>query len=786
MNRAGVARQWRLGVVGVFLAVLVGCGGGGGGGEATGAAAQPAKLETVTGDVQGQLAAAQVSVYKVSADGVRTPLGTTTTDAKGHFVSAVKPADGDVLLVEVTGGQYLDTYQGARVSMPMALRATVVWHIDTRVAVTVYAEAVVRGIEARVAAGQVTAARVKSSASGAWTAATLAQLSAEVVNNTLLEDVTNASLVDLSQPVASSTSNASYALSASAGSFDHFVARVAPGRMAVGMDLLYKLLLVDNDDDELRPPYYAAIDAYVQTTSLDAEMRNAVRAYALLYQSAADEAQLAEAVPRGQSSGQATISTDARPWTMLGQPSMASKTLSEAKFNQRGALVVYDLFTSPLTYRGTHTASVADVLGDADVAVGRWHGGTMARVATAPNGDAGGPQAEVVTLRGEAYALVKAPSSLPGCGQTRMPLWGTTASVAVSNDVVVGAQPEVSSQGYAVAMVGGQAHVGMAVSVRTLSGASLQFTTSGGAASAWRSAIVADAEGFFEAELAPVGVAGALADLRLAVKGRITGEGGTKLVMWQRLSSGWLRVVTAKGSELDSSYCTVSGVAGTAVLTPIPRAGDFVLEGFKTGYAASSDMPHAATFGSRGQLLSYDVMGGLVLGADANVYDLYGDDQVSIGRVAGNLLVNGAPQLEHSTYLIGTLSSVWPNGRTGPATYSLQHATQAVFRPGGTGAPLGRTATITSAVLTISYDEVPWYGRVRLQLSGTFEGQPFTYAQAVDSNQQVILGTLYQGGALSLPGGKGFVVGAQAQRVGLHQFIEVEGGQLEVSLILTR
>ena len=94
---------------------LNGCGGGGGGGAPT----APATVSLSGSAVKGPVFGGQVCAYTLAIP--RQQIACTTTDSDSHYKLALPAGAGDVLL-EVTGGTYIDEATGSKVSLDDPLR----------------------------------------------------------------------------------------------------------------------------------------------------------------------------------------------------------------------------------------------------------------------------------------------------------------------------------------------------------------------------------------------------------------------------------------------------------------------------------------------------------------------------------------------------------------------------------------------------------------------------------------------------------------------------------------
>jgi hypothetical protein len=93
---------------------MVACGGGGGGGNTS-----PASVNLSGQAIKGPVIGGQVCAYTLSSP--RQQIACATTDAQAGYKLALPPDTGEVLL-EVTGGSYIDEATGQKVALTSPLR----------------------------------------------------------------------------------------------------------------------------------------------------------------------------------------------------------------------------------------------------------------------------------------------------------------------------------------------------------------------------------------------------------------------------------------------------------------------------------------------------------------------------------------------------------------------------------------------------------------------------------------------------------------------------------------
>ncbi len=100
-------------VISLMLVLLAGCGGGGGSSDSV-----ISDTGTISGTaVKGPVANAAITAFSINADGTKDkPIGTGHTDEQGHFSVSVNDHSGPVLM-EMTGGHYIDEATGTDMNM---------------------------------------------------------------------------------------------------------------------------------------------------------------------------------------------------------------------------------------------------------------------------------------------------------------------------------------------------------------------------------------------------------------------------------------------------------------------------------------------------------------------------------------------------------------------------------------------------------------------------------------------------------------------------------------------
>jgi fibronectin type 3 domain-containing protein len=120
----------KLALVGMLCMILFGgCGAGGGGGTTPTPTPTPASVTTVSGSVvDGFVVGATVQAYLINANGTKgAPVGSaTTTDASGNYTLSLGTLTTGPLLIETSGGSYVDWATGTAVNLTAADRMSAV------------------------------------------------------------------------------------------------------------------------------------------------------------------------------------------------------------------------------------------------------------------------------------------------------------------------------------------------------------------------------------------------------------------------------------------------------------------------------------------------------------------------------------------------------------------------------------------------------------------------------------------------------------------------------------
>lgn len=741
MKRADRPLRHRLSTAGSWSAmllplVLAACGGGGGGGGAAPAPvgaqpSTPAPTPTptpagpaITGYVvEGPVAGAAVKLYQLDASGNRTLLGSAQTDANGAFsIPNTAPANAAILL-EASGGSYVDEMTRQTVALGVALRAVSVSSgAAARIVVTPYSEAEVRVLEHQ--------------AKPDWSAAAISATH-KLALDELGDDFLNFTPVNLqAAPSSTGTNENDLEMSLFTSGFGAYAKRLdanAATSMNSALEGMRRMLGGEEHDDAVLPAFIGGVVDFIGVSAFsDADKATLKTALLLADPSAvtpialtADQA--SRFMPSGVSSGGATAPMPDDAFRLLGS------TAGGTMFNYRGALIAYPLGDGSGRWRVPYTASVGEVFGDGDIGIGRWNGGTTVN-ATRSGDDLTPVTAAQTMLYGNwHYALARPVSNVPACGLRRLQLAGATRPTLASESVGAGVAATGLTADSSISFeYGDKILAGFDIGVIAPDGSVTRFTSAGGLAQPWASLIRIDPQAAlgFSGSLQS-GSSTALGANGLRMNGLVGGSGAAKLAL--KLSVGPSQDPTelaaafvAPAGGLDTSACANAGANPGAAIDPAPVNGnDFLFAGVPdtTTYMGA---PIDVTFRARGEVSGAT---GFQVGAATPVYELAGTADVSIGRIDGDFTLRGTAYHRSMPYAVARGGAALPS--SGTRHYVLAASTLVVNDAFASNAGLPQ-GVVQSASLDINFGENPigtgnpWYGTATLRLSGSIGGIPFS------------------------------------------------------------
>src|SRR4051812_22189752 len=433
------------------MAILAACGGGGGGDGGTPSA--PAQAGITGYVVKGPVGSATVNLYSITADGTRTQLATTTSDATGFYRFQVTPAAGMVILVEASGGNYNDEISATRIPLLGPLRAaTVAPGAPLQVSLSPFSEAAVREID--------------SSSPKDWSAARVTGINTTFAGDTNFLQLKPVELSDDS--VLESASADDVASAIFVGGFSGLLHRLGPSTPALfdqGLDAM-RTMLADSYDDRYSPQWLRGTVDFINVTGLSASSKTTLKGLLVLQTGFASEAEITAALPTGVATGSASAAMPDDAFELVPDIGIVRESPVGSIFNKRGALMAYQLASSTNTYRYLYSGSVGELYGDGEMGIGRWHGGV---VFDATDGRAldtlVNPQI-LSASNGRVYALGRPATGLPSCGIRVAPLVASTSPIQTAGTglkPVVGLAPDSR---LAVQYFGATANIGFDIGLQ--------------------------------------------------------------------------------------------------------------------------------------------------------------------------------------------------------------------------------------------------------------------------------------------------------------------------------
>ncbi len=222
--------------------------------------------------------------------------------------------------------------------------------------------------------------------------------------------------------------------------------------------------------------------------------------------------------------------------------------------------------------------------------------------------------------------------------------------------------------------------------------------------------------------------------------------------------------------------------AGALMLDTVPGSGTFTVLG-PTWLAGTN---HDLAIGVRGQLSS-DTTSAVAVLPSTPTHDLAGGADLVIGRIDGKVKVGeAAASARQFNYVLAKPSTSLPS--QGTVTYNLGLATLADVRVTGNALPAGARVTITEATLAANFTPnaaLP----LTLTLKGSLGNRTYTYT--LTDNKTAPTARIDRAAA-SFTANNGSArfeavfTGSNADQVGVHYTITIDGGSLDGSLILKR
>jgi hypothetical protein len=403
----------------VVLALVLGaCGGGS---QSSGGGGLQGQV------IKGLVSGAQVSVYSISADGQKSLISSAVSGSAGEFslLEGVTFSTGRVYLLEAVGGSYVNEINGATEVLNSPLRAIFVAdQARTRVSISVISEMVALAIERLPQAER-------------WAPASVTNAEAHV---RALFDISSSigiryiDLAKLSAENANDLTEDEFTFSFQLGMFAGYLEE-AKRRNSAGLDSAVRAFFESMSGYSgvaQQDVHAAGLVRYIESLPFaDSTFKAAVySAYGLPLNS------LSSAFEGAEASGNAQEPVPNFKLRYLSPPYIASSATNDTVFDARGALVAYrqGADDSGLGFAHVGYASVADVYGTSETAIGRWNRGYSyilgARLNETRSGFEFPSQARLEELGRDVVYAAGAPAELlPTCGESTLSLRAQTSNL---------------------------------------------------------------------------------------------------------------------------------------------------------------------------------------------------------------------------------------------------------------------------------------------------------------------------------------------------------------------
>lgn len=761
--------------------MLSGCGGGGGSSSPANNQ-QQAQAASAQGSVLlGLTEGATIRIYEVQANGQLRLLAQTVTNANGRFTLPSSIQIGTLLLIEANGGRYVNEMSGASEVLDTPLRAVGFYSGPTqRWNLTAFSEVATRHLIEEIPMVQ-------------WTSRTqdirdrLDGMAAALGLNSLIDH----SPVDLVTANGWETAEQSDDIQASflAGSYEGFRARLNLGTHRAGLDQLYKLLVADGDDDILANAFQAGSVNFVDRTTFPSEDKRRMRSEILTGLPNASDAELAAAVPQGESSGQGTASMPRFGLVMLTGTPEAITTLSDPFFfNQRGALIAYKVSGGENLFRYLKTSSVAEVHADGIAAIGRWNGGGTALIENLGEDGSRVRALGNTVNRHVTYAIGQPVAVPPTCGVRRYRLTAQTKPVVetgtTANTTLEGI--EIPTGQASVSFINGQARWQWGLTLKLKDSSTVSLGQPHLPASTGD--LIQDVRQPFRVDTYGVH--------RVSGHAMIAGGDASRIVMnlmYEASSPVYrqerLAVVLVSDTPLDTSACEPNaGSNGLSALSPLPTDGTHAAGGlaFLPGAPLSLNWGAQVNFSSRGTPANVvNQTGALTIGDTQGVLELQGDAELQIGRISGVVSVDGTNLGRREVpYFVGKASTNLPT--TGVVRYTLSRSTSALLFPLGSSSPLPTRGQIDEVVLEVDFGNGQGWAHVGVSVTGRFDGKAFSVSLPLSAWNTTSLSLIRSVASISHESLEGVITGASADRAGLVLNLPLGEARIRAAVILNR
>lgn len=688
-----------------LLSTLSGCGGGGGGG---GENAQGHSTGTLVGQVvKGLTSTANVTLYSLTDSGQKTVVATALTNAKGEFdiVSVLQP--GRVYLLEASGGSYINEISGVIEPLASPIRAVFVASgLERNFAINAISEAVVIELES-------SKSKDKWSASAVTAATTLINSAFDLSSPF---DIRFVDLTSIPNDQIANMSKGEIAFSFNIGIFAGLLYELrlrAPGiTLTQAMQKFHSVMRGVDQDGTTSSALMAGVIRFVE--KLPSSVFDKSRYFSAIgLPSDANSSQFNGA----ESSGYAVEYVPNWKLRFLGLPNEGEQPTYDTVFDTRGALVAYRMgdVASGAGFSHVGYASVADVYGTAETAIGRWNRGYYYQHSVGFDASRNRFLTGNARLSGfdrdMVYAAAIPATNMPACGTVVMAPQAQTKNFSTydkSHQLTID-----DSSRIVVQTINGTTlyryNIVLRDDLRNLYG----FSTVGGVTSSFQGEVLPSDRIFRSPHLLtlPSGES-------LGLKGMIAGNGGTKAIVTigTNIHTTAVDGLAAAFAQVSSSQDCKSVVFSSGAVNPIPDNSDYQIR-FMQPFG---DVLMGAKLFSNGTP-NFDAFGGLGVTADSGV-EKSGNNLVGIGILKPPFFLSGNTANVPLSYIYFKSSdnAVYP--QSGSVSYKLIASTPFLVK--SANQLISADSDIQSAALTIYFDQNPlgvsnqWYGTCVLTING--------------------------------------------------------------------
>lgn len=686
-STAGRWTRVRLWWAAALLSTVVACGGGGGG---TPAGPAPIPAGVLVGQViKGLSQGTTVSLYSVNDSGQRTFLASAVTNAAGEYRIALALTAGRVYMLEAVGGQYVNEITGSLEALSTPLRGIFVASgTGMRLALSALSESVVLDLE-------------RVGGPNDWTANAVGQASSRAASAFGVSSVMERQFVDITTAAPGSAPDlgeddfvVSFQSGIFAGLWRELALRTPGTTMAQALQAFHAINSATEPDRGLLSAWQAGLIRFVERAPLLDTSRG------LIYQAAGLPANARSADFDGiEHSGQSIAPVPDQTFRMLQFPAFGNVPPpgTQTYFDTRGALIAFQSESSGLRHAGSR--GIAEVHGDADLAIGRWNKGY--EYASGVTRDGASNTFNFDNLLQQApvgdyvYAAGRTATNLPSCGTVVMSARAQTKAMRAPG----GTRTYVIDPASRIAFhhAAGQTRVGYRILIRDDLGATLEWRTPFGADEApW----LGDGMINFQ-EFSPGGTQTLATDLgllSLTLHGLLVGDGGTKALL--RITgndgSGVVAAIAAAFGQDGPTRSCDPGNQPAGSVNPVPATGDYYASTLDTVFL--SLQPNLQFLGNGTPLFAfYSGVG------SSSAVEKAGNDIAGIGMIVPPFSFGTAQTVPRPyVYLKSPPTPVVAGAQSGVLTYRLVASTSQVVNDAQT--LITTLPPIASATLTIDLD----------------------------------------------------------------------------------